>query len=200
MSAAIERILIAMDPSPPAVAACQAAASLAAALRAELVGMFIEDADLIASAQLPVTREVGATTGLPRRLSAADLDAQLRVAARRTREALELVAGAVSISATFRVARARVRARTGRVSPSGPVRAIVDDPATEAVVLAAATAIAEATRTRVARVTGDISPESLGPGGPIVVSATSELARDPARLAHLASETGAVIALAAHGA
>jgi hypothetical protein len=200
VSAAIERILIAMDPSPPAVAACRAAASLAAALRAELVGMFIEDAALIASAELPVTREIGAHTGRQRPLSSADLEAQLRAAARRTREALEVAASAASITATFRVARIRARLHPPRALVAGPVRAIVDDPETEAAVLDAAAALAEAAGVQVARISGDITAGSLDPGGPIVLSATSELAREPGRLARLASETGAAIALVKHGA
>ena len=49
----IARILVALDASPASVAAAAAAASLAGRLHAELEGVFVEDADLLALAAYP---------------------------------------------------------------------------------------------------------------------------------------------------
>lgn len=54
----IRRILVALDASPHSQAALDAAASVAALLNAELVGMFVEDINLLRVAQLPFVREV----------------------------------------------------------------------------------------------------------------------------------------------
>ena len=43
----IRRILVALDASPHSQAALQAASELAAALKAELVGIFVEDVNLL---------------------------------------------------------------------------------------------------------------------------------------------------------
>ena len=54
----IHRILVALDVSTHSQAALKAAASVAALLEAELVGMFFEDINLLRVAQLPFVQEV----------------------------------------------------------------------------------------------------------------------------------------------
>ena len=54
----IRRILVALDASRHSLAALEAAAELAARLKAELVGLFVEDIDLLRLAGLPFAREI----------------------------------------------------------------------------------------------------------------------------------------------
>ena len=56
----IRRILVALDASEASRAAIRSAVDLAARFRAELVGLFVEDVNLLRSAQLPFVRKVGA--------------------------------------------------------------------------------------------------------------------------------------------
>ena len=48
----IRRILVALDASPHSLAALEAASELADALKAELVGIFVEDVNLLASGRI----------------------------------------------------------------------------------------------------------------------------------------------------
>ena len=64
------RILVALDASPHSLAALEAAAELAASLRAELIGLFVEDANLLRVAGFPFAREFGAYTAQAREIDA----------------------------------------------------------------------------------------------------------------------------------
>ncbi len=72
--APIRRILVALDASGASLAALDAAARLAATLEAELLGLFVEDEDLLRLAGLPCAREVGFTFTQARRMESADME------------------------------------------------------------------------------------------------------------------------------
>jgi nucleotide-binding universal stress UspA family protein len=55
----IKRIVIAIDASPTSLAALEATAELAARWDAEILGVFVEDTDLLRMATLPFAGEVG---------------------------------------------------------------------------------------------------------------------------------------------
>ena len=55
---AIRRILIALDASTHSLAALHAAAEMAANMQAELIGLFVEDENLLHLAGLPFAQEV----------------------------------------------------------------------------------------------------------------------------------------------
>ena len=55
----LRRIVVGLDAGPRDRAALEAAAQLAARMQAELVGLFVEDIDLLHLAGLPFAREVG---------------------------------------------------------------------------------------------------------------------------------------------
>jgi nucleotide-binding universal stress UspA family protein len=109
---AIRRILIALDASAHSVAALEAAVKLAAGLQAEVTGLFVEDAALLASADLPITREVGTFSGSVRAFDRGDVERQLRAQASEAHRALAAHAGHARVSWSFRVARGSV---TGEV-------------------------------------------------------------------------------------
>ncbi len=100
---ALRRILVALDVSEQSRAALEAAARLAGGLNAELVGLFVEDSDLLRMAELPVTRLVGArgTGGL----DPAMLRRAFKVQAAEARAALEHTAERWQVKWSFRVAR-----------------------------------------------------------------------------------------------
>ena len=100
---ALRRILVALDVSEQSRAALEAAARLAGGLNAELVGLFVEDSDLLRMAELPVTRLVGARgTGA---LDPAMLRRAFKVQAAAARATLERTAEQWQIRWSFRVAR-----------------------------------------------------------------------------------------------
>lgn len=106
--APIRRILVALDASAPSLAALDAAAYLAAGLEAELLGLFVEDIDLLRLAGLPCAREVGLTLAQARRPAGADMERALRAQAARAQQALEETTARRRVRGTFRVARGPV--------------------------------------------------------------------------------------------
>lgn len=77
-SPTVERIIVLLDSSRAARAALAAAAELAARREARLLGLFVEDTDLLRSASLPFGREIGFTSGRIRPISTTDMERRLR--------------------------------------------------------------------------------------------------------------------------
>jgi nucleotide-binding universal stress UspA family protein len=106
----IRRILVALDASPHSLSALAAAADLAARFRAELRGVFVEDADLLRLAELPFAREISLFSVSRRQLDIHEVEWQLRAQARRVRQLLAATAARVQVSWSFRVARGAIAA------------------------------------------------------------------------------------------
>lgn len=104
----IRRILVALDASRQSLAALEAATRLASELEAELLGMFVEDVNLLRLAGLPFAREIGHATAQARRLADADMQRALRAQAARAEQALAGAARARNLRWSFRVARGQV--------------------------------------------------------------------------------------------
>ncbi|OGO16310.1 MAG: hypothetical protein A2Z14_12320 [Chloroflexi bacterium RBG_16_48_8] len=105
MEGRIKRILVAVDASPPSLAALEAAAELAESLQAELLGLFIEDINLLRLAETPFAREVGLFSGSIREFDSQRLQRQLRAQANRARRRLSQLAERSQIRWSFRVTR-----------------------------------------------------------------------------------------------
>lgn len=103
----IRRILVALDASADSLAGLEAAVQLAAGLRAELLGIFVEETDLLRAGRLPSSREVPFFEGEPRQLEAAELERQMRALAKRARQSLESAAERAQVGWTFRTVRGR---------------------------------------------------------------------------------------------
>lgn len=101
----VRRILVALDASPHSLAALRAAAELASDLDAELVGIFVEDINLLRLSDLPLAREMTIYTTSSRRLNRQDIERQLRTQARMAQRALEEIARRRQVRWTFRVAQ-----------------------------------------------------------------------------------------------
>lgn len=104
----IRRILVALDASGASLSALDAAARLAEQMEAELLGLFVEDVNLLRLAGLPFAREVGLTLAHARPLASADMERALRAQAVRAQQALEQAATRLSVRCSFRVVRGQV--------------------------------------------------------------------------------------------
>jgi nucleotide-binding universal stress UspA family protein len=99
------RILLALDASPHGQAAIDAAASLAADMRAELQGLFIEDINLLRLAGLPFTREVDEASAALRPLDVPAMEQALRIKAAEVRQAMATKADELRVRWSFQVTR-----------------------------------------------------------------------------------------------
>jgi nucleotide-binding universal stress UspA family protein len=101
----IRRILVALDASPHSQATLEAAAELAVGLRAELLGLFIEDTNLLKLAGSSFGWETGFFSASRRQLNTLEIERQLRAQASRVRRTLAIIAGRAQVPWSFRVAR-----------------------------------------------------------------------------------------------
>lgn len=104
----VRRIVVALDASLDSLAALEASAELAAALGAELAGLFIEDATLFRLAEHPAVFEIDFLSGRQRRLLRRQLERQLRVQAERARTLLARAAERRGVAWSFRSLRGSV--------------------------------------------------------------------------------------------
>lgn len=104
-STAIRRILVALDASPASLSALETAAELAQTLQSELVGVFVEDINLVRMAALSFSQEVGLFSATRRQLSSLSIERQLRSQANRARQALATIAGRAGVNWSFQTVR-----------------------------------------------------------------------------------------------
>ena len=91
--------------APGSAGAPEAVARLAQELQAELLGLFIEDVELLRFAALPFAREVGFPSASRRAMDLGALERQMRVQARALEDALAAVLGPAPAGWSFRVER-----------------------------------------------------------------------------------------------
>jgi nucleotide-binding universal stress UspA family protein len=116
---AVRRIVVAVDSSPAAREALEAAAALAARLNAELIGLFVEDIDLVNLAGLPVGREIRFSSGQAREFDQLALEEGFRIAAARARRHLQQMSARSRVVSTFRIVRGRVEAEVVAAAADG---------------------------------------------------------------------------------
>lgn len=104
----IRRILVALDASAHSFSALEQAVSLAAALEAELMGLFVEDINLIRFASLPFARQVSYPTGAQEPLDRARIERELKLQAESIRKTLQSLAERAQTPYSFRIARGDV--------------------------------------------------------------------------------------------
>lgn len=106
----IRRILVGVDASPQSMAALRAAADLAASLDAELIGLFIEDINLIRFSEYSFATEVGHFSARVRRIDSTKMGRLLRISASRARRTLRITARRANIRWTFDTRRGEIPA------------------------------------------------------------------------------------------
>lgn len=104
----IRRILVALDASDYSHAALEAAANLASTLQSELLGLFVEDIDLLHLAQLPFAQEISLPAARMQRLSFESMQRQFMARAAAARHELEEAAEKNRLRYKFRVVRGPV--------------------------------------------------------------------------------------------
>lgn len=104
----IRRILIALDASTSSHAVLEAAVSLAEALHSEVLGLFVEDINLIRLADLPFVREIRFAERSMQQLEQEGLQRKLRARAALIRRELEEFTTERKITSSFRVIRGAV--------------------------------------------------------------------------------------------
>ena len=107
----IRRILVALDASTHSLAALQAAAELAVSLQAELLGIYVEDENLLHLAGLPFAQELRSPAAKSAPVDSEGLKRQLHLQAAQARWALEEAATRVNAKWSFKIVR-------GQVTPS----------------------------------------------------------------------------------
>jgi nucleotide-binding universal stress UspA family protein len=78
---------------------------LTAETPSEILGLFMEDIELLSLADLPVAREYCCLTHVERQLDSADLQRQLRIQARSAEQALAAIAERIGFSWSFQTVR-----------------------------------------------------------------------------------------------
>jgi nucleotide-binding universal stress UspA family protein len=106
----VRRIVVALDASLRSLAALHAAADIAAVWHAELLGLFVEDAELLRLASTPSAIRFLYPSGSEAPLSALFLESELRALAERSRRELMAVAERAGVRWTFRIVRGNVSA------------------------------------------------------------------------------------------
>lgn len=101
----IRRILIALDASPASRAALELAADLAIRYQAELIGIYVEDINLLRTAEIPFTKEVGFYSASSRQINTSHLERELRAHARRVEQMLSSIAQRANLRWSFRSTR-----------------------------------------------------------------------------------------------
>ncbi len=104
----IRRILIGLDASSHSQAALEAAATLAAGLRAELVGVFVEDVELLRAADVSFVREILWLSTHASETDSERIRVQMEAQAMRARLSLEEAASTAGVRFEFAVRRGNV--------------------------------------------------------------------------------------------
>jgi hypothetical protein len=105
--AKVLQILLALDAASHNVDALQTAISLASQLQAELIGLFIEDMDLLRSANLPFASEIVAESGEERLITTDYIERALRAWSTQVQAQLTREARKANIKCTFRTVHNR---------------------------------------------------------------------------------------------
>jgi nucleotide-binding universal stress UspA family protein len=104
----IRRILVALDASPQSLSALRAAVELSVKLQAQLLGLFVEDIDLLRLAEWPSATELVLPTAKKVSLDLAEMERRLKAQAEQARKALAQAAEEAKVDWSFRVVRGSV--------------------------------------------------------------------------------------------
>ena len=104
----IQRILVALDASPHSLAALEIAVDLAARFHAELLGLYVEDINVLRLAEFPFAREIGLFSGKSRQMETQDIEGQIKAQMARARQIFDGITARASMQASFHVARGGV--------------------------------------------------------------------------------------------
>jgi hypothetical protein len=104
----VRRIIATLQPQRPASDRVPAIADLARRMQAELLGLFVEDVELLHFAALPFAHELGEASAQRRQVSVDTMERQMRARAEELRAALAEALVRTAVPWTFRVERGPV--------------------------------------------------------------------------------------------
>lgn len=104
----VGRIMVALDASTASMHALNAAVDLAGRFNAKVLGLFVEDINLLRLAEMPFAWEISFFGPGPRKLNPAEMALQLRTQADRIRAALAVIAERNGVAWEFRTVRGDV--------------------------------------------------------------------------------------------
>lgn len=102
------RVLILLDGSRLSLAALEVAAEIAAARNAEVLGIFVEEINLLRAAGYGFAQEVGGSSGLARPLEVAALEARMQTQAEQARRLLQQTMARRGLAQSLKLCRGRV--------------------------------------------------------------------------------------------
>lgn len=106
----LRRILVALDTSPGSLRAIEHAAELAAEWKMDLLGLFVEDIDLLRLASAASATRFLYPTACEESLSVVNMESELRALAERARRELSRAAAQARVQWSFRTVRGRLPA------------------------------------------------------------------------------------------
>jgi hypothetical protein len=104
----VGRIVAALHPRRPLGTQIEALAEHARTLDAELIGLFIEDVEMLRFAAMPFACEIGAASARKRSVDVEAVERYMAARAAEVREALSQVLDRTSVVWTFRIGRGTV--------------------------------------------------------------------------------------------
>ncbi len=104
----VRRIVVALDAASGSAESLEAAAEIAERLSAELIGLFVEDVNLLRSGALPFVRQVSVRSGMWQDFDAHSIEREMRAGAAEARRLLETAAARRRVAHSFRVVRGQV--------------------------------------------------------------------------------------------
>lgn len=121
-------MLLALESGWDNPALVESATRLAAQLDAELLGLFVEDINLLRMAGMPFAHEVGLTSAVRRRLHSGEIEHMLRVQAQRAQRLLAASAERLHLRWSFQVVRGEIRASVNQALQGVDLVALVPGP------------------------------------------------------------------------
>lgn len=106
--AVARRILVLLDGSRRSLAALEAAADIARAQQAEVLGIFVEEVSLLRSAGYGFAREVGRSSGVARPMDVDALEVRMQATAEKLRRTLERTLAPWGVAQALRLCRGEV--------------------------------------------------------------------------------------------
>ena len=103
------RVLIWLDPNAPHEASLQVLEGLASGVTPEIVGLFVEDVNLLQVSSMSVAREISFEGAAVRQPDRERIEQQFRAHAARMRALFEKATRAINARRSFRVARGELR-------------------------------------------------------------------------------------------
>ncbi len=116
MNTARSRVLVWLDPNAPQEASLQVLEGLAAQAVGEIVGLYVEDINLLQVSSMSVAKEITFEGAAVRRTDPARIEQQFRAHAARMRALFERATRAIDARHSFRIARGELRQELLRMS------------------------------------------------------------------------------------